>query len=594
MSVRSEMRHKRRNPCPVCGGGDDDPRGQERRCHGFTSDDGEYAHCSREELAGDLPMEDAGTYAHRLHGPCRCGSQHGEAKSEVSLKDDIAALYDYCDETGRVLYQVVRKTTPSGGKKFLQRRPDGAGDWVWSISGTRRVPYRLPELLKADRSRVVYIVEGEKDADTVAGLGEIATCNPMGASKWHFIADEAAKALRGRHVCIIADADDVGRAHALDVQRRLQGVAASIAIVEPPAPHKDVTDYVRAGLAFVDLVPAPPPPPAARFKILYAPELAKPLPPIDWLCEGYSLPRRCYCLIAGESYSGKSIWAMDLAVAVASGGSAVGLHKAKQGKVLWLDYDGQGEMITRTRAQRICRAKGYNLADLGDNFGYVNGVLCDALLDDEDALDSFSALFDGVAFAVVDSWRGVAPNTEEKDRAAVQRVGRTILRLIEKTGVTPMIVDHTTKPPRENKSTRSAIHDIHGSSAKAELAQWVMMFEKQEGKPVKVVHAKERMAAKTIAPFWLRYEDLEADGGLLVKHLDREQVTDADDPLAEAKVRILQVVSKSRTPLKSANAVFARTGGRRNVVMEGINELLDDGSLTQNNGVFRVERSGTR
>jgi hypothetical protein len=36
---------------------------------------------------------------------------------------DFEAIYNYTDGHGNLLYQVVRKT----GKKFLQRRPDGAG-----------------------------------------------------------------------------------------------------------------------------------------------------------------------------------------------------------------------------------------------------------------------------------------------------------------------------------------------------------------------------------------------------------------------------------------------------------------------------------
>jgi putative DNA primase/helicase len=55
----------------------------------------------------------------------------------------IATEYDYSDEAGNLLYQVVRFEP----KDFRQRRPDGDGDWIWNLNGTRRVLYRLPELL---------------------------------------------------------------------------------------------------------------------------------------------------------------------------------------------------------------------------------------------------------------------------------------------------------------------------------------------------------------------------------------------------------------------------------------------------------------
>ena len=41
------------------------------------------------------------------------------------------------------------------------------------------MPYRLPELLEAIAlEHRVFIVEGEKDVETLAALGITATCNP--------------------------------------------------------------------------------------------------------------------------------------------------------------------------------------------------------------------------------------------------------------------------------------------------------------------------------------------------------------------------------------------------------------------------------
>jgi hypothetical protein len=43
------------------------------------------------------------------------------------------------------------------------------------MGNTRRVPYRLPEVLFAEE---VFIVEGEKDADVLDKAQRVATCNP--------------------------------------------------------------------------------------------------------------------------------------------------------------------------------------------------------------------------------------------------------------------------------------------------------------------------------------------------------------------------------------------------------------------------------
>src|SRR5262249_53549637 len=93
----------------------------------------------------------------------------------------IITAYDYTDEAGALLVQVVRLPP----KDFRQRRHNGKNGWTWSLGKTRRVLYRLPEVRNAVAGgRLVFVVEGEKDADNLSGLGITATCNPGGANKW--------------------------------------------------------------------------------------------------------------------------------------------------------------------------------------------------------------------------------------------------------------------------------------------------------------------------------------------------------------------------------------------------------------------------
>lgn len=154
---------------------------------------------------------------------------------------ELIATYAYTDERGGLLYQCVRYAP----KDFRQRRPNGAGGWQWNLNGTRRVLYRLPELL-ARSDELVFVVEGEKDADNLARLGLLATTNAGGANTWR---DEYAEMLRGRQVVIIPDNDDAGRQHAARVAHSLQDRAASVKILElPNLPAKgDVTDWLNAG-----------------------------------------------------------------------------------------------------------------------------------------------------------------------------------------------------------------------------------------------------------------------------------------------------------------------------------------------------------
>ena len=171
------------------------------------------------------------TYAHRLVGDCHCGVRHDPAPPDpqpggnVQQARRIVATYDYRDEDGLLLFQTVRYA-PKG---FVQRRPDGAGDWEWNLKGVRRVLYRLPELLAADPTKPVFIVEGEKDADNLIKLGLVATTNPMGAKKW---LPEYSVYLEGRHVVIVPHNDREGQVHAVKVAYSVQGVAKSVRVLD--------------------------------------------------------------------------------------------------------------------------------------------------------------------------------------------------------------------------------------------------------------------------------------------------------------------------------------------------------------------------
>jgi putative DNA primase/helicase len=150
------------------------------------------------------------------------------------------AVYDYTDEAGKLQYQVLRLP----GKKFTQRQPDAHGGWLWHLKGARRVPYRLPELLKATQ---VFIPEGEKDVETLRSLGLVATTNSGGASKWQV---EFGQYLTGKDVVILPDNDDPGRKHAEQVAATLLSVARSIKVVPLPGlgPGGDVSDFcAKAG-----------------------------------------------------------------------------------------------------------------------------------------------------------------------------------------------------------------------------------------------------------------------------------------------------------------------------------------------------------
>lgn len=166
------------------------------------------------------------------------------SKRMPKTKGRIVSTYDYRDESGQLLYQVVRMDP----KDFRQRRPDPSSPdgWSWNVKGVRPVPYRLPELMAADVNSDVIICEGEKDCDRLALLGFVTTTNSGGAGKWP---PELSELLRGRQVIMILDNDEAGERHGELVARSLHGVARSVRVLRLPGlpPKGDVSDWLDQG-----------------------------------------------------------------------------------------------------------------------------------------------------------------------------------------------------------------------------------------------------------------------------------------------------------------------------------------------------------
>jgi 5S rRNA maturation endonuclease (ribonuclease M5) len=197
-----------------------------------------------------LSLRDAnGKVLVRCHAGCSQSSVLAALKAlglwpeQEQRRNMIVAVYDYTDENGTLLYQVVREEP----KNFKQRRPNGEG-WIWK-KHPHQVLYRLPEVLE---SPIVFVVEGEKDVETLRHHGFVATTNAGGASaRW---LDDYTEALRGRECVIIPDNDDPGWQRASMIAKALLGAAVRIVIVDLPNNTKDISDWFAVGHSEVELI----------------------------------------------------------------------------------------------------------------------------------------------------------------------------------------------------------------------------------------------------------------------------------------------------------------------------------------------------
>lgn len=162
-----------------------------------------------------------------------------KTRSQMLLSEGYTrtATYDYTDENGTVVYSVDRYEKEGAKKEFVQRTPEHEG----LDEDTPHLLYNLPAVVKA---REVYVVEGEKDCETLRSFGIVATSNSGGGSnKWD---NDQNHWFAGKDVVVICDNDPVGQQHGTTVNSILKGIARSVKVITlSKLPKGDVTDWVQ-------------------------------------------------------------------------------------------------------------------------------------------------------------------------------------------------------------------------------------------------------------------------------------------------------------------------------------------------------------
>ena len=269
----------------------------------------------------------------------------------------MSKAYDYIDENGECIYQVVRYEP----KTFRQRRPDGKGGWVWNVKDVTPVPYNLPDIM-ANPNKKIFVVEGEKCADALKKLGAVATTSHGGAKNWHA---DLNKWFAGRDVVVLPDADEAGQAHADVVAANLLPVVNSINCVNLPGldDKQDVYDWLQAGgtkeelAALVTSAQPIEQAPDVQDNVqeerpdvfdVYDVHYLRNMPPVEWLVDGL-LTKHGFSVLYGEPGAGKSFLAIDMALSVAYG-KAWHNNPVQKGAVLYIAGEGVGGLGKRIKA----------------------------------------------------------------------------------------------------------------------------------------------------------------------------------------------------------------------------------------------------
>lgn len=362
-----------------------------------------------------------------LHCHAGCETQAildaiGMTFSDISAEPHVVAVYTYRNENGDRLWDVERWEP-----KDFRCRPG-------LPSAAERRLYHSEHLRKARaEGLVVYVVEGEKDCESLLKAGEIAVCGVGGAGTWlpHY-SDQ----LAGLEIVIVADNDDPGRAHGRAVARSLDGKAASVALTEPSF-GKDISDQLDAGYGLNTLIVLSV---EEELGIHRADRIRERQ--IEWLWPGY-LPAGKLTIVEGDPGDGKSVMTCDLAARFSTGSKLPDGVKSPSGPtdVVMISAEDDPEDTIRPRL----RVAG---ADLRRVHMVIEGSIPGHPFDlgrDMPALESF-VTENHVGLVVIDPLMAFMPQSVDayKDHE-VRRALHPLTRMAMRTGCALLVVRHLTK-----------------------------------------------------------------------------------------------------------------------------------------------------
>lgn len=175
---------------------------------------------------------------------CKHGCTFDEIVSAMGLQKkqlfkekkpwELLREHVYMDGQGEKIAKKVLYRKDDGNKTAVWYRHE-AGRWMSGLNGLKLPLYHMAAMAKSEK---VYMVEGEKDVETMERLGFIATTSPNGAgSKLRM---DLVKCFTDKDVVILADNDKVGIEYAQDTANRISAKAKSVKVIAAAEIYADV------------------------------------------------------------------------------------------------------------------------------------------------------------------------------------------------------------------------------------------------------------------------------------------------------------------------------------------------------------------
>lgn len=180
-----------------------------------------FAGCRAEDITNAIGVEMKDLFV--ANPPC----------NKVSKPPSVE--YIYSDTLKKIRYAKYNQVTGKWDKRFYWKHKDQNGQWQKGKDSGKVPLYKQNLLSNVPTDETVYIVEGEKDTDTMTDkLGFIAVSSPNGATKGNTSGKWSSnynRLFKDLNVAIIPDNDDIGRTYAETIASELLPFAKSVKII---------------------------------------------------------------------------------------------------------------------------------------------------------------------------------------------------------------------------------------------------------------------------------------------------------------------------------------------------------------------------
>lgn len=414
------------------------------------------------------------------------------------MEDKKTTTYHYYDENGNILYSKIR-VEENGSKTFRFERTEN-GKTVNNLGDCRKILYHLHPVLHAIKNNLpIFLVEGEKDAETLLNQGVVAATTHITL----FWDESFTELLKNSDVIILYDYDKTGLQRRDMLCAQLHGRVKRLRIIDLPGLEYrekhglDITDWLEMGHAIPELkslvaatqdyVPKPQDSALKRssLRTVSVEELfALELPPRELMLAPF-LPTQGLAMIVAKRGVGKTHIALGIAHAVASGSTFLNWTAPYPRKVLYID----GEMPAVLMQERLRMITSMNNKSTNDFLQILTPDLQEDILPDlatKEGRNAIGALIADTELIIIDNISCLFRSGSENESESWQEAQEWALGL-RKGGTSVLFVHHAGKSGMQR-----------GTSKREDILDAVIVlkhpddYKAEEGARFEVIYDKAR------------------------------------------------------------------------------------------------------